>query len=90
MLHLEACRGRVDTGDPILIQRYWAKKRRYKQFDISPYLQSVAVADDRIDVVCSVTQAGTVRVDELMQWLHIDTVDLQQPAERADICWVQN
>jgi len=36
--HLKGCRKQVDEKSPVEIQRYWAKKRRYKQFDLSPYL----------------------------------------------------
>jgi radical SAM-linked protein len=88
--HRQACRGRMQDGGPIEIQRYWAKKKRYKQFDISPYLQSLTIQDDGIDAVCSVSPAGTVRVDELMQWLTIDITDLREPVARADIEWEQN
>ena len=88
--HLQACYDRICEGQAIHIQRYWAKKKRYKQFDISPYVQSLVIHSECIEVVCSVSPAGTVRVDELMQWLNIDMTDLRQPAERTDICWDQN
>ena len=88
--HLGMCKGQIDHDEAIHIQRYRAKKKRYQTFDISPFVQSLDIQSDCIEVVCSVTQGGTVRVDELMQWLAIDINRLREPVKRTDIVWDQN
>ncbi|MCK5878394.1 MAG: TIGR03936 family radical SAM-associated protein [Holophagae bacterium] len=88
--HLNNCRKQVDEKEPIEIQRYWAKKRRYKQFDLSLYLEALDFTNDQIEVVCGVSQSGTVRVDELMQWLNIAPDQFVEPVCRTEIKWCQN
>lgn len=88
--HLNGCRKQVDEKNPIEIQRYWAKKRRYKQFDLSPYLEELDFANDQIEVVCGVSQSGTVRVDEIMKWLDITPEQFSEPVCRTEINWRQN
>jgi radical SAM-linked protein len=88
--HLDRCRKQIKEKSSIEIQRYWAKKRRYKQFDLSSYLESLDFADDRIEVVCGVSQSGTVRVDEIMQWLQLASEQLAELVCRTEIKWCQN
>ena len=88
--HLVHCQQQVREKREINIQRYWAKKKRYKMFDISPCLQELSFIDNQIDVVCVVDQSGTVRVDELMPWLNITLEELAQPVSRTEIRWSQN
>ena len=88
--HLRDCRKQLDEKSTIEVQRYWAKKKRYKQFDISPYLEALGFTNDQIEVVCSVSQSGTVRVDELMQWLYITPEQFSEPVCRTEINWLQN
>lgn len=88
--HLNRCRKQLDKRIPIEIQRYWAKKRRYKQFDLAPYLEELDFSDNCIEVECGVSQAGTVRVDELMQWLNISPDCFSEPVCRTEIQWQKN
>jgi len=88
--HLNRCRKQVDEKKPIEIQRYWAKKRRHKQFDLSPYLERLNFSNNQIEVVCGISQSGTVRVDELMQWLNIVPEQFAEPVCRTEIKWRQN
>ena len=88
--HIEACRNKLQEGGPIEIRRYWAKKRSYKVFDIAPFVQAIHCSQDLVEVKCSVSQSGTVRVDELMDWLHIAKEYLREPVCRTGICWFQN
>lgn len=87
---LHSCREQIQEGGPIEMQRYWAKKRRYKQFDLSPYLKELIFEGNSIEVICGVSQSGTVRVDEIMQWLNIVPDQLSEPVCRAEINWRLN
>jgi radical SAM-linked protein len=76
------------SGQPVVIQRYLAKKDMYKPLDIAPYVEQVEFENNnRIDVRCRVSQEGTVRVDELMQWLKLSAEHLQEPVRRMEIYW---
>lgn len=88
--HLRCCKKQIDEKNSIEIRRYWAKKKRYKQFDMAPYLKELTFSDDRIETVCHISPSGTVRVDEIMQWLNIDPERLREPVSRTEISWSQN
>jgi radical SAM-linked protein len=88
--HLLGCQRQLDEKSSIEIRRYWAKKRRYKQFDMAPYLKKIAFSDDRIEVLCCISPLGTVRVGEIMQWLTIEPAQLREPVCRTEISWRYN
>jgi len=88
--HLQHCKKQLEEKISIEIRRYWAKKRRYKQFDMAPYLKEIAFSDDCIEVLCCISPLGTVRVEEIMQWLSIETVQLREPVCRTEISWRYN
>ncbi|MEN8126379.1 MAG: TIGR03936 family radical SAM-associated protein [Planctomycetota bacterium] len=88
--HFDRCRKQIDEKGSIEVRRYWAKKKRYKQFDMAPYLEELTFSDDRVETVCRISQSGTVRVDEIMQWLNIKVKQLRQPVCRTEISWCQN
>lgn len=88
--HLDDCRRQIEEGCGIEIQRYWAKKRRYKKFDMAPYLKEMDFANDQIKVACGISQSGTVRVDEIMQWLNVVSEQFREPVCRTEISWRQN
>lgn len=88
--HFYACRKDIQEQKPIEIQRYWAKKRRYKTIDLLTYLELLEFSDDRIEVTCGVSQSGTARVDEIMKWLQLSVQQLAEPVCRTDIRWQDN
>ena len=84
------CQEAIDSGQTIEIQRYWAKKKRYRTMDISEYLAELVVLPQGVETVCRVSQAGTVRVDELMSWLGVEAGQLSEPVNRVSIEWREN
>ena len=86
-MHRQSCRAALASGGAIVIQRFRAKKRKWEAFDLSPFVEMLTVSDDRIEVVCRVSQAGTVRVDELMRWLNLTTEMLREPVCRTAVRW---
>ena len=85
--HLENCQEALAAGQCIEIQRYRAKKRKWDSFDLSPFVEQLSVCDDCVEVLCRVSQAGTVRIDELMQWMQLTVEMLAQPVRRTAIQW---
>lgn len=88
--HISECERQVLASAPIEVRRYNAKKRKYKHIDISTYIETLSMSGDCIDVSCRVGPSGTVRVDEIMQWLKIDPSCLKEPVARTQIHWNQN
>ena len=88
--HLGHCKKQVAEEKSIEVRRYRAKKKRYEQFDIAPYLKEMVYSDDRIETVCGISPSGTVRVDELMQWLNVRAEHFAEPVCRTEIKWREN
>lgn len=86
--HIRDCLAVQQDGSPLVVQRFVAKKNIHKPFDISPYVEKAELTEDNtIDVRCRVSPEGTVRVDELMQWLKLQPEDLREPVRRVEIYW---
>lgn len=88
--HFAQCREQIQNGGSIKVKRFSVKHTSYKVFDISGYLKTLDFQDNRIEVTCHVSQSGTVRIDELMQWLNINISCLQEPVYRNNIHWLHN
>jgi len=88
--HLGHCKKQIAEEQSIEVQRYRAKKKRYEPFDIAPYLKEMVYSDDRIETVCGISPSGTVRVDEIMQWLNVRPEHFAEPVCRTEIKWRQN
>lgn len=84
------CEKHIQNGGPIEVKRYSVKHTDCKIIDIMDYLKTLDFQDNRIEVTCRVSQSGTVRIDELMQWLNIDISCLQEPVYRSNIHWQHN
>lgn len=86
--HIEKSIADLHAGRPVVIDRYVAKKDVIKPLDIAPWLQQVELENQNtITVRCRVSPEGTVRVDELMQWLRLRPEHLAQPVKRIEIDW---
>lgn len=83
----EDCREKLLSGQPIEIQRYSAKKRINRKFDISGSFEKIDAQQNRITVICKITPSGTVRIDEIMAWLGITTDRLTGPIRRTLVKW---
>ncbi|HOK94695.1 MAG TPA: TIGR03936 family radical SAM-associated protein [Anaerohalosphaeraceae bacterium] len=90
MQHCQQCRQSIQDKRPIEVQRLNAKTGHFVKLDISPFVEKMDIFADRIELVCRVSPAGTVRVDEMMQWLHLDQPMLREPVLRMEVQWEQN
>ena len=88
--YLAACREDLKAGRRIEVQRYRAKSKTHQPFDISGFVEQLSFSENQIEVSCRICQEGSVRIDELMQWLHLGTEQLKEPVERTEIQWKQN
>jgi len=88
--YLSACQADVESGQRIEVQRYRAKRKICQPFDISPYVEYLKFSAAIIEVSCRVSQEGTVRIDELMQWLRLEVDQLKEPVYRSEVLWEKN
>lgn len=85
--YLSTCKKDLEAGRPIIVRRYQAKKKVHRPFDISGFAEELKFSENRVEISCRVSQQGSARVDELMQWLHIETEQLKEPVMRTAIQW---
>jgi radical SAM-linked protein len=86
--HIRVCLSDWQTGKPLIVQRFLAKRNIHKPFDIAPFIEKAELTENHtIDVHCRVSHEGTVRVDELMQWFKLQPEDLCRPVRRIEIYW---
>ena len=62
-------------------------KARAKSLDVRRFLKSIEVEDGRIVIECKISLAGTIRVDEMMELLRLDTQKLAAPIKRIGVQW---
>lgn len=89
--HIQNSIADLQARHPVVIERYVAKKDTVKPLDIALWLEQVDFENNNtINVRCRVSPEGTVRVDELMQWLRLRPEHLAEPAKRIEIHWNTN
>lgn len=71
-----------------LQRRIDAKKARFKNVDVRPFLKSIEMVDSEIVVECKISPEGTIRVDEILELLELDTEDLTGPIKRTNVKWL--
>ena len=69
------------------IERSAPGKRRVRRIDLKAFLESAELTGDRLAICCNITMAGSIRVDEMMQLLELNTEDLAGPIQRTDVQW---
>jgi radical SAM-linked protein len=72
--------------EKILLERKGAKKTK----NVGGYIEAVDITKSRLQVRCSVTPAGTIRVDEILRLFGIDLSDSVIPVKRKSIGWKYN
>jgi len=77
-------------GQALMVRRQPKGNAAWREIDVGAYLVSALVTGDSITVVCRVTPAGTVRVDEIMQLLGLETQDIVGGVLRKSVQWERN
>ena len=73
-----------------LQRRVDANNLKFKNVDVRPFLKSIETGDKAIIVECKISSAGTVRVDEILKLLELDTDKLTAPIRRTNVKWQVN
>lgn len=85
--HLAECKRDLEAGHSITVQRYRTKTKTHEPYEISGLVEDLCLSENAITVFCRVSREGSARIDELMQWLHLDTSALREPVLRAEVQW---
>lgn len=73
--------------DPVLVKRANPKTRRTKDMDIRPFIETIQIVRDRIEMVLRVTPHGTARPGEVAVALGLDATQVNHRVRRLEIQW---
>jgi hypothetical protein len=73
-------------GD-LLVERHQMKKGTTRMVNARDFVESARMEGDKIIVRCRITEAGAIRVDELMKLLEIEQPMLTGAIVRRDVHW---
>jgi radical SAM-linked protein len=75
------------ASERLVIQRRIDGKGNIRNVDVRPFVKSAELADIDIMIECVVTQGGSIRVDEILNLLELDTTELAAPIRRTKVQW---
>jgi radical SAM-linked protein len=75
------------ASDKVVVDRRTGENSRTRPVDVRPFLESIKAEQGQVAVDCKISQAGTIRVDEILGLLHLKTADLTGPVRRTNVQW---
>lgn len=87
---VEALRQVLAAGSGLVVERRGHGTKPARRTDVSAYIDSIEAEGGDLVVKCNITSAGTVRADEILQLLQIDSSQLSRPVRRKSVQWVCN
>ena len=78
---------RLLAADSINIRRQTDDKGTTRNIDVRRFLKSITPEDENIAVVCRISSAGSIRVEEILQILELDYSMLATPITRRSMQW---
>jgi radical SAM-linked protein len=75
------------ASDKVVVDRRTGENSRTKQVDVRPFLEAIKAEAGEFTVDCKISQAGTIRVDEILGLLQLKTADLTWPVKRTGVQW---
>lgn len=79
----------LSASETLRLQRTDAEGKT-REIDVRQFLKTIGFADNNIVIECKVSPSGTVRVDELLQLLHLEHRMLALPVKRTKVQWQWN
>lgn len=87
---IEQLRRSIEGEDPVIVERWAGKNKTRRRIDVGPYIDAIDCRALTIVVRCNITLKGSVRVDEILELLHIAPSMIDGPIERRAIRWRDN
>ncbi len=78
---------RVMESEHCMVERASGEGRATRRVDVRPFLQSLRVEERNLIVQHRTDGAGSIRVDEILQLLGLQTQDLAGPVRRTNVVW---
>lgn len=75
----------VLASDKIVLNRRAGEDSRTKPVDVRPFLEAIKTEAGEFTVDCKISGAGTIRVNEILDLLHLKTADLTGPVRRTNV-----
>lgn len=86
---ISRCREQLASEEPMQRVRS-SPKHPSKTIDLRSYIEEINGNQDTLRIRCRIDGAGTVRPEELLEWLEIGPADLDRPPLRTGVVWIQN
>lgn len=86
---LRIARQQLLSDEPIWRERQ-KPGRQNKMLDVHSYLEGISGDSDRICLICRITPEGTLRLEEMLDWLGLKREDLSGPPRRNNVVWTSN
>jgi radical SAM-linked protein len=73
-----------------IVERQLPGDSKARRIDVRPFLESIRPVERGVMVRCNVTAAGSIRMEEILQLLELETEDLAAPIRRTAVEWRNN
>jgi radical SAM-linked protein len=81
---------RLLASQSLNLQRRTDPAGRTRNVDVRPFLKTIEFDDKNIAVQCRISSAGSIRVEEILRLLELDTAGLAAPIRRTKTQWQSN
>ena len=75
------------ASEHLVLDRTSPKRGGARRVDVRPFLKSIRFEETRAIVECGVSNAGSIRVGEIMDLLGVEATDLIAPIRRRNTIW---
>jgi radical SAM-linked protein len=88
--NIESLRRSLEAGKGLIVERASHGTKPARKTDVSAYIDSISAESGDLVVRCNITGAGTVRADEILELLQIDSSQISRPVRRKSVRWKCN
>ena len=71
----------------LMIERVAPNRPEARRIDVRPFIRAMRYDATRVEVECGISDAGSIRVDEIMTLLEVTVADLAAPIRRTRVTW---
>lgn len=86
-LRVENLAAAVKAGEQMLVERWAGKDKKKRSKDVGGFIESIEIEGDGLVVKSRISDAGSIRVDEVMHLLEIEQGHLSGAIVRKSVQW---
>jgi radical SAM-linked protein len=75
------------AAEHLVVERIKPSRPEGRRIDVRPFLKSIRLDGMQTVAECGISDAGSVRVDEIMTLLEVTPADLAAPIRRTHVTW---